>query len=79
MEDKFLISVFAAFASPSVERKTLNYHELLRVVREIEMSRNGFESVFICEMFTEANVYLHKVHISEYIEVQLVNSLLTVT
>ena len=50
LEDNFLFYVFAAFSITKMERKATNRHVFLRMVREVEMSRDWFRSVFIVNL-----------------------------
>ena len=56
MEDLIILIIvlfcFAAFSVTQMERKATNRHVFLRVVGEVEMSRDWFERVFIVNLNT---------------------------
>ena len=50
LEERKTLPVFAAFSITWMEKKTTNRHVFLRMVREVEMSRDWFRSVFIVNL-----------------------------
>ena len=43
-KNEFLFYIFTAFSITQIERKATNRHVFLRMVREVEMSRDGLEA-----------------------------------
>ena len=59
LEDKFLLHDFTAFSINEMERKATKSHVFFKMVREVEVSRDWFGSVFIVKMGSQEQVRLN--------------------